>query len=474
MKRARAFCLAAVLSMSSVGCATHSTASDYRSVRDLTRSRTELDLPVAQVRSDREDPDEDVRAMVQQPLTVELAERVALLNNHSLRAELHSLGIARGQLVQASLLPNPEFDVALRFPEDSNENPTWDIEAGVDLTALILRGARTDVARAELDAARVRAASAVLDLGLRVRQEFYSVLARQQRLELMQAALTSFAGGYETARALHDAGNITELDLATEQAAYEAARVAVAGAEADLLDEREQLNVLLGFHGRETTWKIAGRLPDVPESAPDDAQLEAQAIEASLDLAATRATLTALSRQVGLGRDTGWLPDLTVGVSAEYEEDGWAVGPALSGTLPIFNQQQGAVLTSQARFDQLREQYVATAVEIRAAVRAARNRTLSAFERARHYRRVLLPLRKQVLEQTVLQYNAMQIGVFQLLQARRDELDAARAYIDTLREYWMTRADLDQLLAGRLADSVTASAATPRSGALPTMSVAEH
>ena len=61
----------------------------------------------------------------------------------------------------------------------------------------------------------------------------------------------------------------------------------------------------------------------------------------------------------------------------------------------------------------------------------------------------------------MLQYNAMQIGVFQLLQARREQLDAELAYIEALREFWTAKAAVDALLAGRRAGLATT--ATPSS-----------
>lgn len=63
---------------------------------------------------------------------------------------------------------------------------------------------------------------------------------------------------------------------------------------------------------------------------------------------------------------------------------------------------------------------------------------------------MLLPLRQQIVDETQLQYNAMNAGVFQLLQAKRDQIEAARAYVELLREYWTLKTQMDQLLAGRL------------------------
>ncbi len=67
-----------------------------------------------------------------------------------------------------------------------------------------------------------------------------------------------------------------------------------------------------------------------------------------------------------------------------------------------------------------------------------------------HYQDVLLPVREQIIEQTQRQYNAMELGVFQLILARRDQVRTAQEYVIALREYWQARATLDQILAGRL------------------------
>jgi outer membrane protein, heavy metal efflux system len=44
----------------------------------------------------------------------------------------------------------------------------------------------------------------------------------------------------------------------------------------------------------------------------------------------------------------------------------------------------------------------------------------------------------------------MQRGVFDLLRAREQHIQTAVAYIDTLRDYWLARADLGLLLSGRV------------------------
>src|SRR5262245_26141199 len=97
------------------GCVAHDTASDHGSVRALVRERAQLelepDLPTAQV-------DAQVQQLVAEPLTLDNAVHIALLNNRELRAQLLGLGVERGQLVQASVFPNLDFEAEVRVSED--------------------------------------------------------------------------------------------------------------------------------------------------------------------------------------------------------------------------------------------------------------------------------------------------------------------------------------------------------------------
>jgi len=432
------------------GCVAHSTAPDYGAVRSLVRERTEMELePRSSPSPGSIDP--AAQTLLAEPLSVENAVRIALLNNRELRADLLGLGVARGQLVQASLFPNLEFEAQVRFSQDPGPGPQWDFGAGIDITKVILNGKRRGVAEAELEAARFRAAGATLDLGYRVRLAYYRVQELAQQLELSKTAEAVLVAGREAAQALHDAGNLTELDRSIEEAATESAHLAVAEAEADLVDGREHLNVLLGLYAGDTNWRVEPRLPDPAASLGDLDRIESRAIRASLELAEMRSKGDAAARRAGLTEASGWLPELNVELHAEHDGAYWEVGPALTGQLPVFDRQQGNVLSEQAELSALRERYVAQAVAIRAAIRAARSRASSALARAERYRKVLLPLREQVVKQTLLEYNAMQVGVFQLLQARHEQIDAGSAYVSVLLEYWQARARLEQLLAGRMA-----------------------
>jgi cobalt-zinc-cadmium efflux system outer membrane protein len=144
----------------------------------------------------------------------------------------------------------------------------------------------------------------------------------------------------------------------------------------------------------------------------------------------------------------------------------------VSVPLPIFNQGQPAIAAAEARLRQAQHRYAALAVQVRGDVRRARNNMLAARDLAEQYSRVIVPLRHQIVQHNLLQYNAMQIGVFELLQSKQAEIDAGREYVESLKGYWLARVELERAVGGRL--PTTRSATQPATAPAAIDASAEH
>lgn len=458
------------------GCVSTSTAADQSRVRELTSAPH-----LARVAEDEVDPasDEEARRLLARPIGAEDAVRIALLNNRELRAQLREVGIARGQLVQAGLLPNPRVEVEL-LPE---RNSKIALRAEYHVTGAVLAPLRARAAEPDLDAARYRAAAAVLAVGYEVRRAFVAVQAAELRLALAERTLDVLAAGRDAAEAMLEAGNIPELEASQQIAAFERARAVTAGLELELASQRERLHRLLGVHGEQTQWELDGPLPALPELPLGDEQLETRVLQANFELKEAKLRLEGLARRAGVARSSGWLPDVVADVHglrgdpsvATGEGGEWLFGVGVNVSLPVFDRNQGTVAALGAEFDAALERLYGQAIALRSAAREARNRVQSSFGRARHYQTVILPALARVTEQSLLQYNAMQIGIFQLLQARREQLEAELAFADVLRDYWQSTAELAALTAGAAPGSAAAPdgvrsspsqsfAGTPRNG----------
>ena len=80
--------------------------------------------------------------------------------------------------------------------------------------------------------------------------------------------------------------------------------------------------------------------------------------------------------------------------------------------------------------------------------RLLRDRIVRLDQRARYLQLELLPAQDKLLHEIIQNYNAMQIGAFEVLVQKQQQLAAAREHMTTLRDTWLTRIDLEELLAG--------------------------
>ncbi|MRG90972.1 TolC family protein [Polyangium spumosum] len=435
----------------SAGCASATLPQHVGEVNDIfaARNRRDLAASVPQDEKDWEKTAAEVPKLLSKPLDADGAVRIALAQNRDLRAAFYEIGIARGRFVQAGLPPNPEIDFGVRRPNDPAQPLQLDIGIEYNLTGLLILPLRKGVAEAELAAERLRVAGRVLDTAYGARTTFYTVQARRQELDLRVRALKAFQAGYAAAEELHRVGNLPDVDLATQRAAVESARIDVAEAENRLLDAREDLNVALGLSGEQTDWTVEAPLPDPPAEEVAPERVEQRAVAASFELQELEARMRVASKRAGLAQTEGTLPHVSGGFHGERDGFAWEIGGHVTVGLPIFDRNQGTVLSARSEFGAQRERYLATATSLRATVRSALNRVESAGRRARHYREAVLPAREKALAETLLQYNAMQVSVFQVLESQRQVTQTGITYVETLLDYWNARAALDQILAGR-------------------------
>lgn len=393
---------------------------------------------------------EKLRSLLQRKLTADDAVQVALLSNRDLQAIYSDLGVAQADLVQAGLFRNPVLDAAVAF----HLGPVRpDLQLGVVFSVLdaLYVPLRKRVAAAQFEEAKLRVTGAVLDAILEVRIAFYVHQANKQMRELRQTIVQALAASFEVSRRLHDAGNITDLDLARDRAAMEASRVELRSAEVAARQSRERLNSLMGLSGSETEWEIDQRLPDIPAEPVQVKDIERTAVARSIDLSHARQRIMIAGQQLGYDRATALIPAMELGVGAEKEADEpWGVGPSVAIPIPLFDQGQARVARAATELRRAQQEYYALAVRIRAIARAVQERLRGAQDRALYYRDILLPLQERIVNEAQLQYNAMQIGIFQLLRDRERQIEAGVSYVETLRDYWLARAELEQISSGRL------------------------
>jgi cobalt-zinc-cadmium efflux system outer membrane protein len=391
-----------------------------------------------------------VTALLAKPLGVDEAVQIALLRNRRLQGTYEDLMIAQSDVVQAGLLHNPVLSGSLRFPLDQRGAPNLELGVEQDFLDVLLIPARRRLASSAFEAAKLRVGGEVLRLAADVRVAYFTLQGAQQVAAMRRTIAEAGEASVELAQRQHDAGNISDLDFAGEQALYEQIRLDLALRSGEILVARERLIRLLGLFGAEVTFTLPDRLPDLPAADPTLDHLEALAISRRLDVAAAREEAQVSAHQLALAGGSRWLVG-GVGADLERDTDGKRiVGPTARLELPIFDQKQALLARLEAELRQRQERLAALAIDARSEVREARGRVLATRGIAAHYRAVVIPLRERIVALSQQHYDAMLLGVYQLLVAKQSEVNAYREYIEAVRDYWIARAELARATGGKL------------------------
>ena len=384
-------------------------------------------------------------------LTRDSAVRLAMLRSPALRASLASVGIAAADLWQASTAPNPVLGAQYGAPASGGQAFS-SVSLGFSIVGALQVPLRRRVAAAELASAEARVADAVLGLMDDVRRAYVGVQHAQQMLELRQNIATATAAAAGAARALRLAGNVSALVLAGEEAMAGQAAADLSDATRDADVARAGLSRLLGAGVADTAWSVPLLLRDPDTTAWRLATLDSLALARRLDVAAAREAARAAAAALGLSQRFSLLADGTIGAFSEREPDGRFTGPTASLPLPLFDRGGAAIARARAVLRERVARHVALVGDVHADVRVRLAQARSARDRAQQLRRVVLPLRRRVIEEAQRHVNVNDISVFALLQAKQAELDTARSYLDALRDYWNARSDLERAVAGVLTE----------------------
>ncbi len=416
-----------------------------------------------------------VTILLQTNLTAQSAVTIALLNNKSLQAEFAEVGISQADLAQASRLHNIQLFGSWRFPNQPPSLADTEYSAAADILDLLTMPARKKIAARNLEQTKLQVADKVLRLAADTQMAFYKLQSQSELGKRLNMIVEVNEAAADLAQRQFDAGNINDLELHNQQAPAIQARLDLMHAKAETRMEREHLNRLLGLSGGQINWQIADELPLLPEKELPLENLEALAVNQRLDLAAKRSQAESIAAALKLKRKTRFIPGVTLGVDTERSPDGQRVtGPTLGLELPIFDQGQPAVAKLAAEFQQANNNYMAHEVNVRSEVRETRDALLAAREAVEFSQKNLMPLRKRILGETLLDYNAMQKSSYELLAAKERQQMSEQGYVEALRDYWIARVGLESAVGGRLSGEVSPMPMPAKMDSTPTTEHQNH
>ena len=190
------------------------------------------------------------------------------------------------------------------------------------------------------------------------------------------------------------------------------------------------------------------RLPGPARAEVDPEALVQQALSSRLDLRAIATAIEALDTRVRLERRKAW-GDVAAGSS--FAQQGSAngsdiVGPGLSLTLPIFDQNQAQIAKAGFRLEQMIKLHESAQVAVAQSVRASADRVSASSRNLAFYSEELLPQAELSLALSRESYAAGRTTLLALVEVQRQLLEARRGHIALQLEAAASSSDLERVV----------------------------
>lgn len=433
------------------GCATVDFDRSLAKTSERAGRFTHGELHLARDAGQREAMARRAAELLSGPLSEQEAVQLALANSPSFQSLLARSWARAADAAQSGRLSNPVLNFErLRI--------AGEVEFGrllsVGLLDLLTYPLRQGAARSRLEAEEHRLALDVIRHVTEVRTAWVRAVAAGERLAYARQVHEAAEVSAELARRMQQAGNFNTVQRIRQQGFYADAATQLALARHAATAGREGLTRKLGLSEAQVPQlALPGRLPDLPVPPMPPEEVVAAARSGNLDVLLARAEFEAAARAQGLGVASS-LTDVEGGLrrNTVFDNDSGGKetgrGYELDVTLPVFDW-------GGMKRDAMNARTLAAGNDLEAVLRGAGSRLRESYSAyrtahdiARHYREEVIPLRQALAEENVLRYNAMLIGVFDLLADAREQIRTVVAGIDAMEQFWLAEAGLQAAVMG--------------------------
>lgn len=462
-----------------VGCRVD-PAQDYgranRLIRDTTRFEGACDP-----QDEPMDP-AALNRLLEDGLSLDEAVRIALLNSRRLQSAFLEIGIARAEWVQSGLLSNPSLGLALLFPEGGGRSDLQ-VSLAQNIVDLWQIPIKRRAAEREVEATILRIARTAGELTNDVKRAYYNAVAAEQLARLATENVEVFARSHNAIRARREAGAAAALDENLAQGELLQAQLALRDLQLQAATAKRELARLMSIDIDLAGAAFADELPEAPPEPSGADELIAVARDKRLDLKAMRETVRASDESTRL-QYASIFPEISVGpflermerraqpgrnIAADFarasiaagaptvpdiqtpgerraeerQEIDSILGPSVTMTLPVFDQNQAQIARARSENAQAVKSYEDLYIGIANDIRIASDRAGVSWSQVAFYRDELIPQAQRNLEYAEASYQAGGADFLTLLQSQRSAIQVRQAYVTAWSAAAIASADLE-------------------------------
>jgi cobalt-zinc-cadmium efflux system outer membrane protein len=387
----------------------------------------------------------------------------ALSHNGELAAVRHEIEAARGLVQQASLRPNPQFEIERKEQTNGPDNDTM-LGAMLPLELGGRRPARILVAQRELEMKERLLTDRERLLAAEVRAKFGAALGEMLKLGFTEDLLLSTNEGYRLVAARVTEGRTAPLEQNMVLVEVNRIRSLREGNEGMVEVAMLELRNLIGMRP-EDPLRLRGDLDHLMEPLPSVAISTEVALRERPDVQAARASETLATARIAQARTDG---RVNAGLSAKYElmnfgfpQRGFnssgqlvpiqgrfhsvAVGVTLE--LPVRNRNQGAIAAAVSEKAAATERREFTELTVQREVASAFARYQSAARAAEIYRVGVQGQANANLEVVRLTYELGSKSLLDVIAEQRRFIEVQTGYIDALVNTYQARVEIERATA---------------------------
>ncbi|MFT0868079.1 TolC family protein [Pseudomonas sp. CAM1A] len=374
-------------------------------------------------------------------LSLDQALDAAFAQNPDFAAIGREIGIAEGERRQAGLIPNPELSWEVEDTRRDTSTTTVTLSQALELGGK--RGARIEVAEAGQAVARLELERQRNSLRADVIQAFHAALRAQTALELAQQSQALTERGLRVVEGRVRAGQSSPVEATRAQVQLAQAEAAVRRARTERTVANQALARLTG--SAEAGFDQLDATSLSPGPAP-----KAERLLASVEQTAEwRLAAAQIERgDASLGSEKAQrIPNLTVSLGSQYSrEDRERVNVVgLSMPLPLFDRNQGNVLSAARRADQARDLRNAVELRLRSDTRSALAQWGTAMGEVQAYDRTILPAAQQAVDTATRGFEMGKFAFLDVLDAQRTLIEARGLYLEALAQATDARAQVERI-----------------------------